>query len=54
MRAYPDYPVTALTIHPGEAYIAATENLIHDGSSMGLTDPDVLFTILGEFTPPST
>lgn len=54
MRAYPDYPVTALTIHPGEAYIAATENLIHDGNSMGLTDPDVLFTILGEFTPPST
>ncbi len=53
MLTFPDYPVTALTIHPGEAYIAATENLIHDGNSMGLTDPDVLFTILGEFTPPA-
>jgi|GEM_PF-1300816 len=28
---YPDYPVVKLRISPGEAYIAPTQNLIHDG-----------------------
>ena len=52
MRRYPDYPVLAMTLQPGEAYIAATENLIHDGSSVGMTQPDVLMTILGAYDLP--
>jgi hypothetical protein len=43
------YPVIKLAIHPGEGYIAPTENLAHDGSSHQSNDSDVCFTALGYF-----
>ncbi len=49
LRAFPDYPVVRLTIHPGEAYIAPTENFIHDATSIGKTVPDWNMTFLGNF-----
>ena len=51
MRAFPDYPVVRLTIRPGEAYIAPTENLIHDGSTLGMTSPDLALHMIGALTP---
>lgn len=33
MAAFPDYPVIRIRLRPGEAYIAPTENILHDGSS---------------------
>ncbi len=50
-RAYPNYPVIRLTIQPGEAYIAPTENVIHDGSSLGMTYPDLALHMIGFLAP---
>jgi hypothetical protein len=47
LRAH--YPVICLAIHPGEAYIAPTENIIHDATSMGKQLPDWSLTFLGNF-----
>ncbi|MBW4689711.1 MAG: hypothetical protein KME40_32610 [Komarekiella atlantica HA4396-MV6] len=35
MKQYPSYPVVKLTVRPNEAYIAPTDNLIHDASTRG-------------------
>jgi hypothetical protein len=45
MRASPRYPVIRLRIDPGEAYIAPTENLIHDGSSVQTRTADLALSI---------
>jgi Tetrapyrrole (Corrin/Porphyrin) Methylases len=45
MACSPVYPVLRLKIYPGEAYIAPTENLIHDGSSSGTHGPDVYLSL---------
>jgi hypothetical protein len=52
LRALPEYPVIRLGIYPGEAYIAPTENFIHDATSIGKTVPDWSMTFLGKFTIP--
>jgi hypothetical protein len=52
MALFPDYPVLRLTIRPGEAYIAPTENVVHDSTTEGKTESDVTITLLGEFAPP--
>jgi hypothetical protein len=44
-----DYPIIKLGIYPGEAYIAPTENFIHDATSMGKKMPDWNMTFLGNF-----
>lgn len=31
MESAPDYPAIRLVLHPGEGYVAPTQNLIHDG-----------------------
>jgi hypothetical protein len=31
LHAYPDYPILRLRVRPGEAYVAPTENIVHDG-----------------------
>ena len=31
MESVPDYPAVRLLLHPGEGYVAPTQNLIHDG-----------------------
>ena len=49
LQAFPDYPVVKLAIYPGEAYIAPTENFIHDATSIGKTLPDWNMTFLGNF-----
>lgn len=48
-RRFPSYPVIKLRMRPGEAYIAPTENLIHDGCSAGMTTPDATLSLLGRF-----
>ena len=49
MQSYPDYPVCRVRVHPGEAYIAPTENLVHDASSAGVTRVDIAGHVLGYF-----
>ena len=46
---FPNYPVVKLRIAPGEAYIAPTENIIHEGSSLGNPYFDVHLTFRGYF-----
>ena len=45
----PDYPVLKLRVRPFEAYIAPTENIIHDGSTQGNTLTDITLTTRGHF-----
>lgn len=45
-QRFPNYPVIRVTIKPGEAYIAPTQNLIHDGISSKET-ADMHLTICG-------
>jgi hypothetical protein len=49
MQRYPEYPLVRLEIRPGEAYIAPTENLVHEGSTMGMTSVDLNLTHRGAF-----
>jgi hypothetical protein len=51
MQTFPDYPVLKLRIEPGEAYVAPTENLVHDGCTEGMTSWDLAVHILGRFPP---
>jgi hypothetical protein len=51
MQRFPNYPVVRLAVHPGEAYIAPTENMIHDGSTAGMTARDDQVTVRGGFDP---
>jgi hypothetical protein len=51
MQTFPDYPVLKLRIEPGEAYLAPTENLVHDGCTEGMTSWDLAIHILGRFDP---
>jgi hypothetical protein len=44
------YPVISIAIEPGEAYIAPTENIIHDATSMDKQSPDWSLTFLGKFS----
>jgi hypothetical protein len=37
MAAFPDRPVCRFEVAPGDVYIAPTDNVIHDGSSTGIT-----------------
>jgi hypothetical protein len=52
LQAYPDYPVIKVRVSPGEAYIAPTENMIHDGCSLERNSPDIHLTIRGHFQLP--
>lgn len=49
MSNFPDYPVIKLRVEPGEAYIAPTENVIHDGCTLNQTFIDAQFNIRGHF-----
>lgn len=44
-----EYPVIKLKVEPFEAYIAPTENIIHDGSTRGNSFPDITYTVIGKF-----
>lgn len=43
------YPVVRLTVQPYEAYIAPTDNIIHEASTLGRTIEDVTLVALGKF-----
>jgi hypothetical protein len=51
MERFPNVPVVRCRLAPGEAYVAPTENLVHDGSSVGQSDLDEQFTIRGHIRP---
>ena len=46
---FPDWPVYRISINPYEAYIAPTEFIIHDGSSIGTNTPDITLVARGGF-----
>lgn len=46
-RLFPEYPVLELEVPPGYAYLAPTDNLLHDGRSLKSTEPDVTIAWLG-------
>jgi hypothetical protein len=48
MELFPEVPVVRCRLAPNEAYVAPTENLVHDGSSEGLQHLDQQFTVLGQ------
>lgn len=50
-QAFPGYPVVKVRLRPGEAYIAPTETMIHDGCTEGQTSYDVQFAVHGHFRP---
>jgi hypothetical protein len=51
LARFPEVPTVRCRIAPGEAYIAPTENLVHDGSSLGQSGTDEQFTIRGHIRP---
>ena len=51
MEQFPTVPAIRCRLAPGEAYIAPTENLIHDGSSEGQQQADQQSTVLGHIRP---
>jgi hypothetical protein len=51
LRSHPTQPVIAVRIEPGEAYIAPTESMIHDASSLQMQSEDVHITGRGVFEP---
>jgi hypothetical protein len=52
MAAFPDYPVIKLALAPNQAYIAPTENTIHDASSLDKQEVDFSLTFIGKFGIP--
>ena len=50
MESFPEYPIIKIRISPGEAYIAPTENMIHDGCTLGTNSTDVSFVVMGGLT----
>jgi len=49
MKLYPSYPVIRIRVDPGEAYIAPTESIIHDGSSIDMSVLDISLSLRGRF-----
>lgn len=49
MSAFPDYPIVRLRLRPGEAYIAPTENVLHDGSSAEVAGINHYLSLRGRF-----
>lgn len=48
LRQHPLTPVYRLRIEPGEAYVASTESLIHDGQASS-ADGEWVYTVFGRF-----
>lgn len=49
MSAFPEYPIVRLRLRPGEAYIAPTENILHDGSSADVLETNHYLSVRGRF-----
>lgn len=50
LENFSNYPVVRIKLQPGEAYIAPTENCIHDGSTLGQPYCDLQLTIRGRIS----
>lgn len=50
LRTMPFMPIFKVKILPSEAYIAPTENCIHDGSTLGMIEDDLSITFRGFFS----
>jgi len=50
INEYPRYPLMKIEIKPGQMYMAPTENIFHDGSSINMKHMDISITALGHFT----
>jgi len=48
-KHFPEYPVVKLLQYPYEYYIAPTDNILHDGSTLGMKTQDVTLIYLGHF-----
>jgi hypothetical protein len=53
MSRFPGYPIVKVRVDPGEAYIAPTDNVIHDASTVGSKTPSITLTLRGWFTVPA-
>ncbi len=53
LRCHPAYPVVRVRVAPGEAYLAPTENMIHDGCTEGARCLDVTLTARGRLRAPA-
>jgi hypothetical protein len=49
LRLFPLYPICRLRLRPGDAYIAPTEQVVHDGSSLNMSGLDVTLSLRGRF-----
>ena len=49
-RAFPGTEILRLRVRPGEAYIAPTENIVHDGSTLGCSHYDWTAVWFGHLT----
>jgi hypothetical protein len=49
MSAFPDYPIVRLRLQPGDAYIAPTENILHDGNSSDVVEINHYLSVRGRF-----
>lgn len=49
MSTFPEDPIVRLRLRPGEAYIAPTENILHDGSSAEVIETNHYLSIRGRF-----
>lgn len=49
LELYPGYPMVRLRVDPWEAYMAPTENLFHDATTLGTHEIDVHMTCRGHF-----
>jgi len=48
LRQNSDYPVLRLVLHPGEAYLAPVQNMVHDGSTLDMERRDLTLRAFGE------
>ncbi len=54
LSSRPDLPIVRVRVDPGEAYVASTEDLIHDGSTEGAREPDLALHFIGHFGAPDS
>jgi hypothetical protein len=52
LSANRDHPIIRLRVDPGEAYVASTEDLIHDATTEPMTTVDISLHFIGHFGPP--
>jgi len=53
LQAHPDYPVNRVTLRPGDAYLAPTDNIVHDGFTEDVPPGacDLVVMAIGYFDP---